>query len=244
MIFEGDTMVRKALLMMLVVLILFLGIFVSTVNVAGDTTKTDKIGPNNDVGESLFLARDGDEIDVEVTSDIPVNVYIMRSEDYKFGYDPDYSDAKLSKEQITSTEFTYEIPDERSYYLVIYNPNNITANVEYTYTDTFGDEEWLLFGFAAIVCIAIIAVVGILVLLVIIYFVFFSKKKKKKKKETLPPPPEAGLEQPPPPPGKGKKKGGKKSKKVDEDEPPEQLEFDEEPPKKKSGKKSKKKSED
>ena len=237
-------MVRRALLIMLVILVLLL----SAVNVAGKKIKEEdvKIGPEEDEGELLLFATEGEEVEVSVTSDMQVNVYIMRSEDYKFGIDPEYSNAKLSKEQITTTDFTYKIPDERTYYLVIYNPNNVTATVTYEYTDTFEEGgEWLFFGFAAVVCIAIIAVVGIIILLLIIYFVFFSKKKKKKKKETLPPPPEAGLEQPPPPPGKGKKKGGKKSKKEDEDEPPEQLEFDEEPPKKKKGgMKSKKKSED
>ncbi len=72
-------------------------------NLGAETTEEDdvEIDPEDDVSESLVFTRKDDDIKVKVTSDIPVNVYIIRSEDYVgSSFDKDYSKAKYSKEGI------------------------------------------------------------------------------------------------------------------------------------------------
>ena len=84
---------------------------------------------------------------------------------------------KYSKEGITDTSFSYKIPDDNSYYLIIYNPNNSTATVDYEYTDLFEErvEEAATFiGMGIAFCIGII----IVIIVVIVLIIYFLTRKK------------------------------------------------------------------
>ena len=121
-----------------------------------------------------------DQIEVKINSDIPVDVYMMAEDDwtsYLHYPNPTFEDAKYSEEGITSTSFIFTVPDDQEYYLVIYNPNNSTATVDYEYTDVYGTsvEEGLDICFTGI-CIFIIVIIVIIILF--IYFFYFKKKKK------------------------------------------------------------------
>ena len=171
---------------------------------AATTEKLDvQIDPNDYVGDPFWSTSKGDKIDVKVESDLPVDVYIVSSDDYFELYGPDVEKAKYSEEGVTSTKFTYKIPDDQSYFLVIKNPNNSIATVDYEYTDILSEDVQSAFlGFT--IC-AIIVVVGII--LVIILIVYFATRKKRGQQPYYPPqqpyyPPQqqTGYQPPPPPP--------------------------------------------
>ncbi|MFO8051530.1 MAG: hypothetical protein R6V01_07525 [Thermoplasmatota archaeon] len=145
----------------------------NNVSVSSDSTETHLFG--------LFIEQ-GDDIDIEVESDLPVDVYMISMSSYT-SFSNDFSGAVYSKEGVTSTSFTFTVPDSQSYYLVIYNPNNSTATVNYKYTDVSADEAEeaaKICGGLGIMClvgivVAILVVVGIIILIIVIV-----KKKKKK----------------------------------------------------------------
>ena len=163
----------------------------------------------DDEGELLVWADSGDDVDVEVTSDLAVNVYIMASEDYLFIFDVDYTKAKYMDEGTTSSSFTYTIPNDESYYIVIYNPNNETATVDYAYTDLYSDymddldenldEAEDAFIFAGMVCILIIVIIVVVIIVVIVLIIKMGQKKQAQQ-QYAPPPPGYGQQPPPPPP--------------------------------------------
>jgi hypothetical protein len=198
-------MSRKFVIPVIICLLLLLSMsFVS----AADIEKDDvTIGPE-DYEREMFLFADKDQkVDVEVTSDIPIDVYIIASDDIDYST-PDFSKAKVKKEGVTSASFSYTIPDDQTYYLYIYNPSStINATVSYSYTDYLEEsveEAFAFLGMAALLCIVLIVVV-IVVIVLIIYFA------TRRRKQTPPPPPvqqqgypgypqQPGYQQPPPPP--------------------------------------------
>ena len=189
---------KRVWLIATLVIILLLGL---SVVAAGDTTeKTDvSIDPEDDETVSLFLANKGEKVDVKVTSDIPVNVYIIASGDYSY-IDDDYSKAKKTVEGTTSTSFTYKIPDDQSYYLIIYNPSNsTTATVDYSYTDFLekrAEEAVGFLGMAIGICIAIVIAVIVVIVLIIYFLIRSSSRKKQQQYPGYPP--QQGYQQPPP----------------------------------------------
>lgn len=190
-------MSRKMVIIMCLVLALLF--CVSVVNAATTEKKDVEIDSEDDTSEILFLATKDDKVDIKVKSDIPVDVYIMESGDYwaNLGGD-DFSDAKVSKMATTDTSFTFKIPDDQSYHLVIYNPNNATATVDYEYTDYFEErleESAGFLGMAVGIC-AVIVIVLIVIVVVIIYFaVKWSKNKNQPPLPPPPPPPQAPPDQ-------------------------------------------------
>ena len=136
---------------------------------------------------------EGAEVEVTVTSDIPVNVYIFSADDDWSSSSAEFSEARVSKIGITSTKFTYTLPDDNDYELVIYNPNDEIATVDYEYVDKTAESAgWMLIG----ICILGV-IVGVVILIVIIYF---ATSKKKKKMAPIPPPQTEYTQEPPPPP--------------------------------------------
>lgn len=95
-----------------------------------------KISPEDDYW-CFFMTDRGDKLDLKITSDIPVDVYIMEQYDYD-PPNPDFSKAKYSRMGITSLSFTYTIPDAQTYCLIIWNPNDLTATVDWEHTQTSG----------------------------------------------------------------------------------------------------------
>lgn len=189
-------MVRKSIVIMLLGLIILSCLAI----VSADTIKKEdvEIDPEDNEREFLLFVNKDDKVDVKVTSDIEVNVYIFDSDDWSFS--PDYSKAKISKEGITSTSFSYTIPDDDTYYLVIYNPSNTTtATVDYEYTDYSEkrvEEATTWLGMWVAVCIAVVIVIIVVIVLVI----YFAIKLSSKKDQPPPPYPPYGYQPPPPPP--------------------------------------------
>lgn len=192
-------MYKKAiviLIMSLIMLISIGGAYADTIE-----KKDIQIYPDDYVFETFYTYEidKGDKIKVEINSNIPVNVYMMAEDDWNIPYGTNFTDAKYSEEGITSTSFTFTVPDDQIYHLVIYNSNNSTATVDYEYTDVLEDELEELgeaFGMAIGICIAVVIVV-IVVIILIIYLIF-------RKKSPAPPPPgvyppqQPGYQQPPP----------------------------------------------
>jgi len=189
-------LVRKSIVIMLLGLIILSCLAI----VSADTIKKEdvEIDPEDNEREFLLFVNKDDKVDVKVTSDIEVNVYIFDSDDWSFS--PDYSKAKISKEGITSTSFSYTIPDDDTYYLVIYNPSNTTtATVDYEYTDYSEkrvEEATTWLGMWVAVCIAVVIVIIVVIVLVI----YFAIKLSSKKDQPPPPYPPYGYQPPPPPP--------------------------------------------
>ncbi len=187
-------MYKKAIVIFLISLIMLISIGGAYADII--EKKDVVISPGDDVGERLLWANKDDEIDVKVTSDIEVDVYIMTRDDYLdvSPLFPDYSKAKISKKGVTFTEFTYTIPDDQSYYLVIYNPNDTDATVDYEYTDILDEDLEELgeaFGMAVGMCIAVVVII-IVVIVLIIYLIF------RKRSSTPPSPPGVYPPQQPP----------------------------------------------
>lgn len=189
-------MVRKSI----VILLLGFIILSCLASISADTIKREdvEIDPEENESVNLLFVNEDDEVDVKVTSDIEVNVYIFNSDDWSFS--PDYSKAKISKEGITSTSFSYTIPDDDIYYLVIYNPSNTTtATVDYEYTNYLEErleEATGWFGVAIGICIAVVIVIIVIIVLVI----YFAIKYSSRKDQPPPPYPPYGYQPPPPPP--------------------------------------------
>ncbi len=180
-----------------IILVLSILVFSLVGTVTADTTSKQDVSiyAYEDKGESLFYATEGDKVDVNVESDMPVDVYIMLSNDYysiDSGPGTDFSSAKYSNTRITSLTFSYTIPDDQSYHLVIYNPNNGTATVSYEYTDFFGARlddaldtaEDLSWGFA---WVALMIVVVIIVVIVVIVLIVYFVVKKGRPQQPYPP---------------------------------------------------------
>ncbi|UCH88617.1 MAG: hypothetical protein JSV49_10240 [Thermoplasmata archaeon] len=195
-------MIRRSLLIFTISIILLF--YMMNANARTIYENDVEIGPDSFHKDYLYYTEEGDEIEVEVTSDIPVNVYIIC--EYLFDYESDDDD--FNEKAIffvagrNSIHFIVEIPDEFGYYLVIYNTDgNLTATVDYEY-NYLNDEDLSyameeaeeLFGFVLAVCIAIVVAVVVVIVLIIYFTVFYDKKDKQP--PVMPPPPP-----PPPPPG-------------------------------------------
>ena len=177
---------------------------------AGTIEKDDvTIDPEDYKRETFYLADQEQKVDVKVTSDIPVNVYIMASEDIDYST-PDFTKAKVKKEGITTTSFSYTVPDDQTYYLYIHNPSNTTsAIVSYEYTDYLEEAIEDAFEFLAMGVMVCIAVV-VIIIVVIIVIIYLATRSRKNKQQFPPPPPPGyqpppgqqppGYQQPPPPP--------------------------------------------
>jgi hypothetical protein len=187
---------RRKLVIMATILLVFL---LSAAIVSAGTIEKDDvtIDPEDYKRETFYLTDSDQKIDVKVTSDIPVNVYIMASEDVDYT-SPDFTKAKVKKEGITTTSFSYTVSDDQTYYLYIHNPSNTTAaTVSYEYTDYLEEaveEAFAFLGMALLLCVGIIVII-IVVIVVIIYLATRSRKSKQQ----FPPPPPPGYQQPPPP---------------------------------------------
>jgi hypothetical protein len=194
---------RKLLIVMIIGLFL---LFTFSAVSAEDTISRVDVEIEAMEDESLIIpfTSKGDKVNVNVESDIPIDVHIVASEDYSYiGHD--YSDAKVSKTGVTSTDFSYTIPDSQSYYLVMYNPNNATATVDYEYTDLFAEEFeeateeaafWL--GMGILLCVAVIVIIIVVIVVIIVLLTRKKEKPPQYPQQGYVPPP--GQQPPPPPP--------------------------------------------
>ena len=105
-------------------------IFVSSLfamTASADIEKNDvRVDAGDYTSEWLLWVSKGEEVEIEVTSDVPVNVYIMDTTAYYgIGSGPysesDFSSNEYQKLQVTDTKFTWTQSDDDTYYLVIFN---------------------------------------------------------------------------------------------------------------------------
>ena len=110
------------------------------------------LGVHDIESKSLYSLAEDKESRFNVSSSIPVHVYIMTSDAYhdiwlSSPYDKDdFSINTLEKKNITDISFTWTLSDDQSYYLVIFNPNDINATVSYSYQKTLYGEISKNFG--------------------------------------------------------------------------------------------------
>lgn len=198
-------MAKKITILIIAALILLIGISTA----AADKVEKDdvEIIADDTESEMLFFANKDDKVEFKVKSDIPVNAYIITSDYYSDAtWNKDFSKAKLSKVGITDSSFSYKIPDDQSYYFIIYNPNNSTATVSYEYTDLFEkrvEEAGVFFGMGLAICVGIV-IIGVVILVLIIYLITREKPQPyyPPYQQQYPPYPP---QQPPPPSQQGQK---------------------------------------
>ena len=104
------------------------------------------LGVHDIESKSLYSLAEDKETRFNVSSNIPVHVYIMTSDAYydirySSSYDEDdFSVNTLEKKNITDISFTWTLADDQSYYLIIFNQNDINATVSYSYQETLYSE--------------------------------------------------------------------------------------------------------
>lgn len=166
----------RATLSLLLILILFSSFFITVE--ARTTQKLDvHLDPNDFVSDSLTGASRGDKVEFYIESNNPVDVYIMTNEDYRddvIGPDPDFKYATYSDLNVSSTTFTFTIPDDGLYVLVVSNPNNQTAILDYKIT--YPEDE--ISGDDAIWCCLSFFIVIIVIILLIFFFWYLNRKRK------------------------------------------------------------------
>lgn len=136
------------------------------------------LGPHDIEDTSLFALAEDRETQFNITSNIPVHVYIMTSDAYfniwlSSPYNEDaFSVNVFEKKNITDVSFIWILPDDQSYYLIIFNPNDINATVSYSYQESLFEEISKGFGevigglFAGI-CVGTMCFIGIVFYLVL-----------------------------------------------------------------------------
>lgn len=166
----------KRIITFLLIMILFAST-IPTVE-ARSTEKLDvHLDPNDFVADSLTGAFRYNEVSFKIDSDHPVDIYIMTNEDYRddvVSFFPNYKHAKYSEKNVSSTSFTYKIPDDALYVLVISNPHNQTAIIDYkiTYPESKRSDDN---GLGGCICVSLIIIA---VLILVYYFLWYRKGKK------------------------------------------------------------------
>lgn len=123
-----------------------------------------------------FLAKDK-ETQFNVTSSIPVHIYIITSDAYydiwlSSPYDEDdFLINVFEKKNITDASFTWILPDDQSYYFIIFNPNDINATVSYSFQETLFEEIGEGFGEAIAGLFAGICVGTLCFIAIVFYFI-------------------------------------------------------------------------
>lgn len=151
------------------------------------------IQPYDIEAEWLLLVTKDREIQFNVDSNLPVNVYLMTSDEYfDMGWTPyeeeDFVINVLEKRNIAKTSFSWTKPDDQTYYLIIYNPNNVSATVSYSYTETLFEEikeAFTLFGEICAGTLCFILVVIDLVISLVIAIWIYKDAKERGKNATL-----------------------------------------------------------
>ncbi|MCJ7570346.1 MAG: zinc ribbon domain-containing protein [Candidatus Thermoplasmatota archaeon] len=103
------------------------------------------IKPNDIESDALFTTIKNKETQFNISSNLPVHIYIMTSDAYFdalwYPYDEnDFSVNVYERKKVQVTSFKWTQPDDQSYFIVIFNPNNQNATVSYSYTDTVSEE--------------------------------------------------------------------------------------------------------
>jgi heme/copper-type cytochrome/quinol oxidase subunit 2 len=198
---------RRALFLAIGILMLFL--LASTTVGAADLKRSDEISYDDHDYISLGSGLNERQIDVTVTANATIDVYVLTSTQYSFGTQyPDNFTPTVAKEKLKSITFTFTASAQEEYYLIIDNLDNgrstdavPTGEVHYdaTYSNPFEDLSDDI-GESAFWCgMTILAIVIIVVVVIIVIVWFFSKKKPKQGTPAQQTPsPQPSQQQPPP----------------------------------------------
>ncbi len=139
------------------------------------------------IQESQFIFEnpDGEDYYIVVNNsndhDVTFNCDTILITDSELTY---YSKAKYVQEDILQTDINYTIPDDQSYYLAIVNFNNVTATVDYEYSNVYrasvDDGQNTSAEEKQNICFTGLCILGIIVIVVIILLVYFLWLRKKK----------------------------------------------------------------
>jgi len=176
-----------------ILVILFVSLLVCPAVRGSETTMNDVyLDPEEFIEEDLYLVSKGSEVQMNVSSTRPVDVYIIDDRNfdpYSSGYQ-NWSRADFSREGVLELHENWTQSDDKDYYFVIHNSGNRTAVVDYSYSDTFGEDLDEIFESFSTLCLGVIAVVVIVIVLVIILVIYLVfKSGKKNERQYYPPPP-------------------------------------------------------
>ena len=129
------------------------------------------------------------ETQFNISSNVPVHVYLMTSDAYFdlgwFPYDEgDFSINVYEQKNVQETSFTWTQPDDQSYYIVIFNSNSQNATVSYSYTETLFEEISESFIELGEICAGtfclIIVVFDLIISLIIAIWIYKDAKERGK----------------------------------------------------------------
>ena len=164
--------------------IVYILIIVISLAIVGHAVGTEKldvvIDPLDDDFETLFASR-GDSIQISVSASDNVNVYIMSGDNY-WDYPVDYSKAAYSREGVKDVSFSFTVPDDSSYYLVIYNPNPTQVTVDYEYSDPLREDIETAAAYGFMMCFG--GVIFIIVIIVLVVYLVVKKDKRPTQPQT------------------------------------------------------------
>jgi hypothetical protein len=166
----------------------------------------ESIGVNKSFSDDVHLFKMGENIRVSVTSNKPIDVFIMTTADYGAGLGPKYPGNFTPTFEVlntTSTVFNFTIPDSGAYVVVVDNEvNNINGSANPTDTVTFSyirtdDDDHIAPIVAAIslFCISVVSVLVIIFIVVIVIIVIAARKKKAQPPQPFAPAPAYGQPQ-------------------------------------------------
>jgi hypothetical protein len=149
----------------------------------------ESIGANKSFSDDIHLFTMGENIRVSLTSDKPVDVYIMTTADYGSGLGPKYPGNFTPAFEVlntTSTVFNWTIPDAGLYVVVIDNEvNNIngsanpTGTVTFTYVRTDDDDHTAAIVAAiSLFCLSVVAVLVIIFVVILVIILLVRRKNK------------------------------------------------------------------
>lgn len=147
------------------------------------------VKPYDIESEWLLLTIKGREVQFNITSNLPVHAYLMTSDAYFdmnwFPYDEeDFSVNVFEKKNVENIYFTWTQPDDQSYYLVIFNPNEENATISYSYTETLLEELGEFFTDLTEICTGtfcfIVVVFDLIISLIIAIWIYKDAKEREK----------------------------------------------------------------
>lgn len=171
--------------------------------VSGDDNKTTKTGvviaQDDHESEWLLWAGKDDEIEVSVTVTSPsngrVDVYIISSSQYSYYPTGSFTSARSSEDR-SSHSFTFTVPDDQTYYLVIDNEDNSrttdavptgSVTVDYEYDNPLAKDIEEAFWTATWFCVAAVVIIVIIIIVIIIVVLHVTKKPKPPQYPPQPP---------------------------------------------------------
>jgi hypothetical protein len=149
----------------------------------------ESVGVNKSFSDDIYRFKQGEEVKVDVVSDLPIDVYIMTTVDYGSGLGPKYPGnftPAFSVLNTTRTVFNWTVPDSKQYVIVVDNAvNNINGSanpsgtVTMTYIRTDNDDHGeALVEAISLFCIGVVAVIAIIFVVVIIIVLIARRRNK------------------------------------------------------------------